>query len=126
VRYHLLGPRSPGRRGPKPTKGTRQRSSQEWAGLLNVEKPLNPSNKGGYPSAERGEERTWTKENTSPSHTCPAPHGRDVSPGLAGVRKAARKHTPEKFTALLHHRTVDLRRDSVYALPRHAAPGGLA
>jgi hypothetical protein len=42
---------------------------------------------------------------------------------LAGVRKAARKHKQEKFTALLHHRTVDLLRDSFYALPRHAAPG---
>jgi group II intron reverse transcriptase/maturase len=46
-----------------------------------------------------------------------------VSQGLAGVRKAARKHKQEKFTALLHHCTVDLLRASFYALKRRAAPG---
>jgi RNA-directed DNA polymerase len=85
--------------------------------------PMNPSNKGGHPSAERGEGSAWTKENASQSHTCPTQRGRGVSQGLAGVRKAARKHKQEKCTALLHHLTVDLLRDSFYALQRHAAPG---
>src|SRR5207245_2659194 len=49
--------------------------------------------------------------------------GTGVSQGLARVRKAARERKREKFTALLHHLTVDLLRDSFYALQRHAAPG---
>src|SRR5271165_4409145 len=46
-----------------------------------------------------------------------------VSQGLAGVRKAARENKELKFTALLHHMTVDLLRESFYALKRKAAPG---
>ena len=43
--------------------------------------------------------------------------------GLLGVREAARKDKRTRFTALLHHVTVDLLRDSFYALKRDAAPG---
>jgi group II intron reverse transcriptase/maturase len=46
-----------------------------------------------------------------------------VSPGLERVRDAARQRKKEKFTALLHHVTVDLLRDAFLALKRHAAPG---
>jgi group II intron reverse transcriptase/maturase len=46
-----------------------------------------------------------------------------VSQGLAGVRKAAKEHQEMKFTALLHHLTVGLLRESFYALKRKAAPG---
>jgi len=43
--------------------------------------------------------------------------------GLNGVRERARKNKQERFTALLHHVTVDLLRDSYYGLKRKAAPG---
>jgi RNA-directed DNA polymerase len=46
-----------------------------------------------------------------------------VSQGLAGVRKVARERKQERFTTLLHHRSVDLLRESYYALKRNAAPG---
>jgi len=46
-----------------------------------------------------------------------------VSQGLAGVRKVAKEQPGTKFTALLHHLTVDLLRESFYALKRKAAPG---
>lgn len=46
-----------------------------------------------------------------------------MSQGLASVRKAARKDKKVRFTALLHHMTVDLLRESFYALKRKAAPG---
>ena len=85
--------------------------------------PRNPSNKDQQRSAERGEESAWTKENARPSHTHPTQRGARVSQGLARVRNAARERRQEKFTALLHHLTVDLLRDSFYALQRHAAPG---
>jgi retron-type reverse transcriptase len=39
------------------------------------------------------------------------------------MRQAARKHKQEQCTALLHHLTVDLLRDSFYGLQRQAAPG---
>ena len=46
-----------------------------------------------------------------------------MSQGLRGVRKAAKERKQERFTALLHHLTVGLLRDSFYALKRQAAPG---
>jgi RNA-directed DNA polymerase len=46
-----------------------------------------------------------------------------VSQGLASVRKAARENKEMKFTALLHHLTIDLLRESFYSLKRKAAPG---
>jgi RNA-directed DNA polymerase len=85
--------------------------------------PMNPSNKGGSPSAERGEGSAWTKENVRPAHTYPTQRGASVSQGLVGVRKAARERKQEKFTALLHPLTLDLLRASFYELKRQAAPG---
>ena len=39
------------------------------------------------------------------------------------MREVARKDKRTRFTALLHHVTVELLRDSFYALKREAAPG---
>ena len=39
------------------------------------------------------------------------------------MRKAARENKERKFTALLHHLTVDLLRESFYSLKTKAAPG---
>jgi group II intron reverse transcriptase/maturase len=46
-----------------------------------------------------------------------------VSQGLDRVRHAAKLRKKEKFTALLHHVTIDLLRDAFLALKRRAAPG---
>ena len=46
-----------------------------------------------------------------------------VSQALDRVRKAARLRKKEKFTALLHHISVDLLREAFFALKRDAAPG---
>ena len=46
-----------------------------------------------------------------------------MSQGLGGVRQKARGNKQEQFTALLHHLTIDLLRESYYALQRSAAPG---
>ncbi|HEY2381972.1 MAG TPA: group II intron reverse transcriptase/maturase [Terriglobia bacterium] len=48
-------------------------------------------------------------------------HG--VPEGLQGVRRVAKERRQERFTALLHHVTIDLLRDSYYALKKQAAPG---
>ena len=85
--------------------------------------PMNQPNKGGRPPAEVGEGRPEIKENIAQSHTRPTQSGVGVSQGLSGVRQRAKERKPEKFTALLHHLTVDLLRESYFALQRRAAPG---
>src|SRR6516165_1030545 len=85
--------------------------------------PMNHSNQGGKPPAENEEGRPLIKENTHQSGTHPTQSGARVSQGLAGVRRAAREGKEIKFTALLHHLTVDLLRESFYALKRKAPPG---
>ena len=85
--------------------------------------PMSQPNKGEPSSAEVGEERARTKENIGRSNTSPTQSGKRVSQGLSGVRQAAKERKQERFTALLHHVTVDLLRDSFYALKRKAAPG---
>src|SRR5882762_543763 len=84
---------------------------------------VNQSNKEGQPSAEAGKGRAQTEENIVPSHMRPTQSGKRMSQGLDGVRQAARKKKQEQFTALLHHLSVGLLRDSFYALKRQAAPG---
>jgi retron-type reverse transcriptase len=84
---------------------------------------VNQPNKEGKPSAEVGEGRTQTEENIVPSHMHPTQSGKRMSQGLDGVRKAAKERKQERFTAPLHHLSVDLLRDSFYALQRKASPG---
>jgi RNA-directed DNA polymerase len=85
--------------------------------------PMNQSNKDRKPSAENEEGRPLIKENAGQPNTHPTQSGERVSQGLAGVRKVARDNKEMKFTALLHHLTVDLLRESFYSLKRKAAPG---
>src|SRR5690348_1781536 len=85
--------------------------------------PVNQPNKEGQLSAEVGEGRAQSKENIVQSHMYPTQSGKRMSQRLHGVRKAARERKQERFTALLHHLTVDLLRDSFYALQRQASPG---
>ena len=85
--------------------------------------PMNYSNNDKTSSTESREERPSIKENAGQPHTYPTQSGKGVSQGLAGVRKAARENKEMKFTALLHHLTVDLLRESFYSLKRKAAPG---
>src|ERR1700674_4097645 len=85
--------------------------------------PMNQPNKEGPPSAEVGEGRAQTEENIVPSHMHLTQSGKRMSQGLNGVRQVAKERKQERFTALLHHLTVDLLRDSFFALKRQAAPG---
>jgi len=85
--------------------------------------PMSQPNKEGQPSAEVGEGRARAKENIAQSNTSPTQSGKRVSQGLRGVREAAQRRKQERFTALLHHVTADLLRESFFALQRRAAPG---
>jgi RNA-directed DNA polymerase len=85
--------------------------------------PMKQLNKEGQPSAEAAEGRRQPKENDAQSNTPPTQRGERVSQGLSGVRRVARERRQERFTALLHHVTVNLLRESFEALKKNAAPG---
>jgi RNA-directed DNA polymerase len=76
---------------------------------------------GGW--AEPEEPREGTEGNTGEQHTRRTPSRASVSQGLERVREAARKRKKERFTALLHHVTIDLLKDAYSWLKREAAPG---
>jgi group II intron reverse transcriptase/maturase len=80
-------------------------------------------NNGTQVPAEVTEGRPRPKENSVEPDTPPTQSGERVSQGLDGVRQVARERKQERFTALLHHVTVDLLRASFFALKRNAAPG---
>lgn len=85
--------------------------------------PMKRWNNDETSSAESAEGRPLATENTHQSNTYSTQSGERVPQGLVGVRRAAKARKGEKFTALLHHVSVALLRDSYYALKRQAAPG---
>jgi len=85
--------------------------------------PAKRSNNEEQSLTEGVEGSCSTKGNTEEEHTRRTQGREHVSQGLGGVREAARRDKKQKFTALLHHVTIGLLRDSYYALKRQAAPG---
>ena len=85
--------------------------------------PTKRSNAGQGGPKEIAEGRPLTEENAEE----PNPYrmqGRESGPsGLDRVRQAAQKDKQLRFTALLHHVTIDLLRSSYYDLQRQAAAG---
>ena len=81
------------------------------------------ANKSGGSDTESVEPRGGAKGNTPEPHTHRTLSRDSVSPGLERVRERARQGKKERFTALLHHVTVDLLRTSYLKLKRDAAPG---
>jgi hypothetical protein len=96
---------------------------EESDGAIVPEKLPNNAKEEQAGAPEVVEGRASTKENIQQAHRPSTQSGRGVSQGLRGVREAARESKQERFTALLHHLTVDLLRESYYALKRQAAPG---
>jgi RNA-directed DNA polymerase len=84
--------------------------------------PRKPPNKGMRP-AEVVEGRRPTEGNTVQAPASPTLSGTGASCVLYRVRIAARKDKCARFTALLHHVTVEHLREGFYALKRNAAPG---
>jgi RNA-directed DNA polymerase len=80
-------------------------------------------NKAGKPAAEAVERKAGTKGNTGQQSTRRAQIRESVSQALERVRIAARQRKKEKFTALLHHISVETLEVAFYALKRKAAPG---
>ena len=85
--------------------------------------PVKLANEGDKTLEESVEERALTKGNTPQPITSRTQSRVMVSAGLEGVRKAAGMHKDKKFTALLHHVTLDRLRDCYFALKRQAASG---
>jgi group II intron reverse transcriptase/maturase len=84
--------------------------------------PEKHPNKGEEP-AEDVEGRPLTKRNGFEDAARRTQSRGSASMGLEGVREAAKRSQKTRFTALLHHVTIELLRDSFYALKRQAAPG---
>jgi group II intron reverse transcriptase/maturase len=85
--------------------------------------PAKCLNNGEQAPAEGMEGRRSTKENIEQA-TPPRTQSRTSElSDLLGVREVARRDKRTQFTALLHHVTTKLLRDSYYALKRDAAPG---
>jgi hypothetical protein len=84
--------------------------------------PANPPNKAA--AAEAGEERERTKGNTA-GETRP---GRSAGPGVSSeldrVRQVAQKDKEARFTALLHHVSLERLVMAYRDLRPKAAPGG--
>ena len=85
--------------------------------------PTKRLNKGGQLPAEDVEGRALTKENTEPSNPCRTPSRESGPSGLDRVRRAAKGDRKLRFTALLHHVTVEQLRSSYHQLKKGAAPG---
>jgi group II intron reverse transcriptase/maturase len=85
--------------------------------------PAKPSNKAAFAVAEMVEERGLAEGNTAgathPGHRA----GSGVLSALGRVRQVARQDKDARFTALLHHVTVDRLRAAFWAIRPKAAPG---
>jgi RNA-directed DNA polymerase len=84
---------------------------------------VKPTNKLRQPRAEPVEPRERTEGNAGKPDMRRTPSRESMPQGLDRVRQAAREGKKERFTALLHHVTVDLLTDAYSWLKRDAAPG---
>src|SRR5215813_14208780 len=86
-----------------------------------------PTNKAEATSvadaAEPVEPRAGTKRNVGEQSTHRTQGWVRVTQALDRVRQAARQRKEEKFTSPFHHLSIDLFRESFFALKRDAAPG---
>ena len=92
---------------------------ESYSGVVPAKQP----NKSEPSPAEVVEGRPLTKENTQQSNPYRTPSRESGLSGLERVREAAKQDGKLKFTALLHHVSIDLLRESYYSLKKQAAPG---
>src|SRR5882724_8845062 len=85
---------------------------------------LKPANKAGRSATESVEPRAGTKGNARRQSTLRIQSRARVSQALERIRQAAkRRKKGEKFTALLHHISVELLEKAFFDLKGDAAPG---
>src|SRR6202023_3764592 len=85
--------------------------------------PEKRPNKEGLPSAEAVEGRTPPKGNGGETAAARTLRRDTASNRLLAVRRAARQSKSVRFTALLHHITIDLLKQSYLSLERDSASG---
>ena len=85
--------------------------------------PTKSANKGANALAESMEERGGAKGNTGQQSRRRTQSRENLTQELDRVRQAARRNRKTKFTALLHHVTVERLRGAFQELKRKAAPG---
>src|SRR3974390_3100042 len=88
-------------------KSLMQGGEESYCGVVPAKQP----NKSESSPAEAVEGRRQTKENTQEPNPCRTPSRESGPSGLGRVRDAARKDSKQKFTALLHHVSIDLLRE---------------
>ena len=84
---------------------------------------VKPANKAERSAAELVEPRAETKGNVDQQSTCLTQSRVSVSQALDRIRRIARTRKQEKFTALLHHISVELLEEAFYELKQNAAAG---
>ena len=84
---------------------------------------MKPANKAALAAAELVERRAGAEGNARQQSTRRTQTRARVTQALDRVRQAARLRKKERFTALLHHVSVDTLQTAFYALKRKAAPG---
>jgi RNA-directed DNA polymerase len=82
-----------------------------------------PTNKAERSAAEPVEPRAEAEGNASQQSTRRAQSRGTVSQALERIRQAARQRKKEKFTALLHHISIELLGEAFFKLKKEAAPG---
>src|SRR5437763_11004647 len=85
--------------------------------------PAKPPNNPGEPGAEVVEGRGLPEGNTARETRSGLSAGQGVSSDLGRVRRVARKDRDVRFTALLHHVSVDRLREAYRAIRPGAAAG---
>jgi RNA-directed DNA polymerase len=94
-----------------------------------VEKPANKANEptaeasAEANAAEPVERRVGTKGNADQQSTCRTQSRVSVEQALERIRKVAKERKKERFTALLHHVSIDLLEEAFYELNKDAASG---
>jgi len=100
-------------------KTHRHEGGESYRGVVPAKQP----NEGRGGPKEVVEERPRTKENMEEPNSNRTPSRGSEPSGLDRVRQAAKRDGKMRFTALLHHVTVDLLRDSYRSLEKRAAAG---
>jgi len=85
--------------------------------------PTKPPNKAGSSAAEVVEERGLAEGNMDQQNASRTQRRTDAPSALDRVRRAATKDRKAKFTALLHHVTIDRLREAFFSLEKKAAAG---
>src|SRR5258708_33457077 len=111
-------PQGPHRKGEEPKPMMNERGKSDPAIVA-----VNPSNKAERSAAEAVEPRAGTKGNASQHSTRRTLNREGVSQGLERIRRTAREKKKEKFTALLHHISIDLLEEVFFDLEKDAAAG---